>query len=105
MKGPVLQRLRLGTPKNIFLKKNSLENCGKSLYSPRSVLGESLLPEPLGEPPHVAVAVDGVGDQVEGAEGAEGLERACAERIKKYVALCAEKYWETRKASFPPSKK
>ena len=89
MKGPVLQRLRLGTPKNNFFKK-SLENCGKSLYSPRSVFGESLLPEPLGEPSHVAVAVDGVGDQVEGAEGAEGLERACAERTKN-MKLCVRR--------------
>ncbi len=38
--------------------------------------GEPLGTQPLGQPPHVAVAVDGVGDEVEGAQAAEGLEGA-----------------------------
>ena len=36
---------------------------------------ETLCPQPIGEPGHVAIAVEGVGDQIEGLQANEGVER------------------------------
>ncbi len=54
-----------------------------------SVLVESLGGDPLRQPAHVAVAVDGVRDQVQGAQGAQGVEGACGRihRIKVVLSL------------------
>ena len=44
--------------------------------APRPRLGEPLLLDPLGEPAHMAVAVDAVAHHVEGAEVADAVEGA-----------------------------
>ena len=51
---PVFQVVRVGTP--------------------RSPSGEALGPQPVSEPGHVAIAVEGVGDQVEGSQGHQRVE-------------------------------
>ena len=54
MNGPVLEVVRMGAP--------------------RSAGGEPFQPQPVGEPGHVAVAVEGVGDEVERGEGGQLVE-------------------------------
>ena len=49
MNGPVLEVVRMGAP--------------------GSAGGEPFQPQPVSEPGHVAIAVEGVGDQVEGSKG------------------------------------
>ena len=43
--------------------------------TPRTPLGEPLGSQPVGEPGHVAVAVERVGDKVQGLQGHQGVER------------------------------
>ena len=44
------------------------------LDTPGTRVGEAAPPEPVGEPGHVTVAVEGVGDEVEAGQGAQLVE-------------------------------